>query len=1223
MEWSTNEPRCTFKHVFQQGDTITRIAFMRSRQATHNIALGCAVLLLLISKSARAGSLTTAMPHVQGTRRIVLEQLEALLAKNPRLQIIGQGSWLKTPAELARKGGSISRAYADPLLGGTSDQDLRFISNLKEGKNGMTPAQVEELAGQWRNVQKELKEGIEGIFKNADPKTIEKTLLQYGFNAEQAAAISKNGAGEVVAKILKSVNLYSPPQLIRGIVDEKTAAATFKRLGSIPNLGGRVIEGVWGEGAEAAVQEFESGGRLFYRASDGVLRAGFVDLVHMAEGYGRYSLGGAANMSLQWAEKAAEALNEGDPKLLAKYLKRLRSTFSLAVKKGNLGSGAMAESFSQLETFIVQAEAEGATLEKAGLQKFLRSARMEASLLSELARNPGAQDRQIIMAILDATSSGSRWGKVGEWFRSVWETADNMVIFERTLQGVFLVFSVWQVSGTWGEKGMEQALRQAGVEGAMLASLPVGAVLLLANHMLDQAKDTGYNLSVKSQEWNEFLAGISSVKGYEGETGLNRSIEELALKQASTEEVKRTVELQADNISKLKDFGVPDGDATASSRQAIKEKLITNMTPIVLAEWLSARKRIMTEYLDMLLELDYRMNNLVVRARSNPALVSLEQNGPASADLRLETDQNIREIEDLLGRMEAKIKPLGGKDKLVAFGYRATVEWDQDGQKKEVTSLGNLRNILEPQTFQFSGRGSHEVTANLKIEVYVMTGGGLDEAPDVSEAKPLLERTYERKIPLTVDVVTVARAKAEPLKEAKLETPKETTVGDIIKLSWDRKEVPNFKTGKYRVVLTKSGAKLDMADFMMLSFDPSGGVMGDKLRFPVTVLSEKEEGDRINIEVQIPQVHDIKETEQMELAFVFLDKEASLDSQLKNAMEALDKANEEMENKMAAMTPEEQEAFQKKFEEEMEKVAANPPPLPSSEEANAMPLPPGTVISYPILVQPPSIQLKAPGGWEDQQDDRRFWRRVGKKAGSPTAGNHVFVDATYDIHLDAAGFDELTGGFIEENFANARKGAQTVRAVTSSGFKGELLQFKPYRNDSSSARHLSASGEALLKKGKVYMGVSYQTHVSGFREVTMDDQGREVVLYDTRPEADTEHERILKDINGLLGSMKMATTAKSGEPTAATEQAPGEDAFVRLVPAKTECESGEFVEIVAVVEKARSGSGPFRYEWSGNHAGSGDKVVFFASEPGSYPVHVMVYGSKGLIGQASVDLKVQ
>jgi hypothetical protein len=56
--------------------------------------------------------------------------------------------------------------------------------------------------------------------------------------------------------------------------------------------------------------------------------------------------------------------------------------------------------------------------------------------------------------------------------------------------------------------------------------------------------------------------------------------------------------------------------------------------------------------------------------------------------------------------------------------------------------------------------------------VYVNVGGGLDEEADVMEAKPLLERNYERKIPLTVDVVTVARAKVEPLKEAKLETPK-------------------------------------------------------------------------------------------------------------------------------------------------------------------------------------------------------------------------------------------------------------------------------------------------------------------------------------------------------------------------------------------------------------------------------------------------------------------
>jgi len=181
---------------------------MRSRQATLVIALGCAVSLFTIAEpSAWAGSLTNAMPHVQGTRRIVLEQLEALLGKNPQLQLIGQGSWLKTPAELAKKGGSISRAYSDPLLGGTSDQDLKLVMNAKEGKNGLTPAQIEELAGRWKDVQKGLKEGIEKVFEKADPKAIEKILMQYGFNAEQAAAIVQTHffgqeGGNAVAAVL-------------------------------------------------------------------------------------------------------------------------------------------------------------------------------------------------------------------------------------------------------------------------------------------------------------------------------------------------------------------------------------------------------------------------------------------------------------------------------------------------------------------------------------------------------------------------------------------------------------------------------------------------------------------------------------------------------------------------------------------------------------------------------------------------------------------------------------------------------------------------------------------------------------------------------------------------------------------------------------------------------------------------------------------------------------
>jgi hypothetical protein len=94
----------------------------------------CFALLVagfLAALNSPAGDLTTAMPHAQGTRRMVLEQLERLLAADPGLQVIGQGSWLRGPAA---KTAQLSRSYADPLLGGTSDHDLRLVMQGEDGQ---------------------------------------------------------------------------------------------------------------------------------------------------------------------------------------------------------------------------------------------------------------------------------------------------------------------------------------------------------------------------------------------------------------------------------------------------------------------------------------------------------------------------------------------------------------------------------------------------------------------------------------------------------------------------------------------------------------------------------------------------------------------------------------------------------------------------------------------------------------------------------------------------------------------------------------------------------------------------------------------------------------------------------------------------------------------------------------------------------------------------------
>lgn len=1171
------------------------------------------VLLLvgvMLCGNARAAGLPEAMPHVQGTRKIVLEQLDRLLAADPALQIIGQGSWLRPAGQAAGKG-PISRAYADPLLGGTSDHDLRLVMKGKD----------QAIAHRWKLAQQRLRDGIRALFpKNASAKAIEETLLRYGFKPAQAQALARQGGEALVNKILGSVNLYAPPQLMREVVNDKTAVAVFRRLGAVPNLGGRIVEGVWGEGTAAAIQEFEAGGRLFWNSGKGA-RAGFVDLVHLAEGHGRYTLGGAANLSAQWAEKAMEALHEGDPELVAKYLKRLKSTLNLAARKGNLPAGALGETFAHLDDLIAQA-GKGA-VNPAQARRILKGARMQASLLGELARNPGATDRQILLAILDAKAPG-RFGKVGEWFRRTWETADNWVLFERTLQGVFLAYSTWQVAGTWGEHGMETALRQAGVEAALLASLPVGAVALLANHMIDTAKEAGYDMAVRAQDWENFLAGISSVKGFEGFSRKELSIQQLAVQTASPDEVRRVVEAQATHISQLRDTGALESEAGAEKRAGIWQALVARMTPIVTAEWLRARKQILVEYIDLALELDALLEEAVFRAEVQPQPVQVEEGAPASATLRLDSSVDPAQMRELLRRMEERIRPLGGSNHLVYFSYRGEVTWTCNGQKQTLTAYTRLDELFQPVTCALPGRGSHPVEAVFRLKVDVSVGGGAREAIDVLDAKPLLVRDYERKVPGSVEVVTLARAKVEPVKQAKLAMPTEIMAGETVRLSWDRSQLPAFKPGQYKVMLLPRGTQLTQQDFYMLSFDPTGRP-GGVFKYPVEVIGERVENDRIHIEVQVPQVHDIQRPEALDLAFIFLEGEASLSQQLDQAMADLEKAQAEMEafeRRLEAMPEAERDKILREMEEAMAKAEQAPPvelPDPAKEPVAA-----GTVRSVPVTVRPTEIDFALQPGWQRADDGRVDWRQAGMEENRPVPGDHVHARGQFSVRLDYT--DEALNALREGLFKEAKRqgSGPRVTPLRIGNLQGEIVRRPPREVEAPLYR---ASAEAFVKHGRVQASIDYTVETQGFLQVAVDAQGKPYVLYDTRAAAAERFLQLREEAEAMLATLRIgrqrAEAAASAPAPAPAMQEAREDPYVRLVAARTEAEPGEFIEIRAVLENPKGDEGPLNHEWSGNHAGKGDSVIFFASEPGEYDVGVIVRGARGVVGSTSVTIRVR
>lgn len=927
---------------------------------------------------------------------------------------------------------------------------------------------------------------------------------------------------------------------------------------------------------------------------------------------------------------------------MAKYLKRLKANPQLAVKKGNLPPGALGDTLSHLDQ-LIEGAGRGA-INPVQARQALKRAGMQASILKEMAHNPGVQDWEIMQAILDGQRPG-RYSEVGKWFRQTWEGVDNAVLFERTLQGVFLAFSVWQAAGTWGEHGMETALRQAGVEAAMLASLPVGAVALLANHMLETAKQAGYDMTVRPQDWADFLAGISAVQGFQGFSRKELSIQELAVQAVTPEEVRKVVEAQATHISQLRDTGAAEREAGAEKRSGVWQALVNRMTPIVTSEWLQARKRMLMEYIDLALELDALMEETVLRAVIQPQPVQVEADAAQSARVSLQLDSSVpvARFMHLLKRMEARIKPLGGPRKLIYFSYRGEVSWTCNGEKRTLTAYTRLEDLFQPVECSLPGRGSHPVAADFRLKVDVDVKSVQNEAPDVLAATPLLLRDYQRRIPASVDVLSLARARVEPVPQARLAMPREITAGEVVKLHWDRSQLPAFKPGNYRVVLLPRGTRLSQQDFYMLAFDPSGRP-GGVFKYPLDVVSETLNGDQIDIEVMIPQIHDIQAPEELDLAFIFMDHEASLDKRLEQAMMELVQAEADMEafeRELEAMPEAEREKILQQMEEMEEAMAAalaKAEPEPETFDPADMALPAESVRSLPVTVQPLEIAFQAAPGWQTQQADRPAWRQAEIDEGRPQPGKNIFVQGMFSVHVS---YDApIWRSSAREAFDAARKrpGKPVIAPMTMGAFTGEILRWPekisseitPFAGDpgNETAREiqqcqLGATG--LLTQGRIQVSIDYSARSVGFLRRDKDSEGKIYTLYDNREEAARRCTDLAHDLEAMLATLRVGrqrANTPPASPTAPLQEA-REDAHVRLVAAKGEAEPGELVEVRAILQNPKGDEGSLRYEWLGNHAGQGDSVLFLASDPGGYELSVIVRGAGGFVDSASVSIRVR
>ena len=181
--------------------------------------------------------------------------------------------------------------YKDPLLGGTSDHDFRFIPS-----NGSTNQEAYE---EWVRAKNKITSAIREEF------------------------------GDQADDVLKSINIYPPNQLMENVNSLDEAQEIFDSVYKTrPNLGGGPVEGNFSKGSKGFVQQYEvKKGVLIYQDPETLktyTKTGeAIEFQHLIEGKGTYSATDFAEASDDFAKLIRDDISGKDLRSLKKHLERI------------------------------------------------------------------------------------------------------------------------------------------------------------------------------------------------------------------------------------------------------------------------------------------------------------------------------------------------------------------------------------------------------------------------------------------------------------------------------------------------------------------------------------------------------------------------------------------------------------------------------------------------------------------------------------------------------------------------------------------------------------------------------------------------------------------------------------------------------------------------------------------------------------------------------------
>lgn len=376
------------------------------------------------------------------------------------VQMIGLGSWIS--------GGN----YRDPLgnFKVPSDHDIRIVVPA-----GTTD---DEALNLWKIAHNNLKEKVYQKF------------------------------GPVKAqKILESINVYPPEQLVKGVKSSQEAADLLNNVYKTnPNLGGNPVEGLFKDSSKGWKQAYEAKkGRLFYfDKKSGVVVTTAPDLVHAQEGLGKITMGGMAETADDWIEHLDDAIKKRDPIAIKKYLQRIDSSLEKSKDLARISQD------DYLKKIIDKIDDSADDISDELLEEInagVRQAKFESKALNVLSKGNFDKYSRIIAGILERNNP--KWAK----FKNALSTISENIPIDTLLQGVFMTFDAYQATEAYKDGDTEGAFRNTFASIISSLGLHVAIPAALTNAIIEDAKENGYILMVSRQDCEGLLVGECNMIG--------------------------------------------------------------------------------------------------------------------------------------------------------------------------------------------------------------------------------------------------------------------------------------------------------------------------------------------------------------------------------------------------------------------------------------------------------------------------------------------------------------------------------------------------------------------------------------------------------------------------------------------------------------------------------------------------------------------------------------